>query len=201
MKLILISSEGQNEQEHVLLNSFFEEGLETFHLRKPRWTLSETRAYLERIPTEYHNRIVVHDHYRLATETDLRGIHRTARNEVSWSDVKEMDVQKSTSCHGLRELADVDSSFTYAFLSPVFDSISKQGYKQAFEHTELETFLNTQECVDTIALGGVHPENILQCSKMGFNGVAVLGAIWNDENPLEAYRNLNKTCQESVLTY
>ena len=59
----------------------------------------------------------------------------------------------SRSLHSLAELRS-SSGLEYAFLSPIFDSISKQGYKAAFEEEKLRQAL-ADNSVPVIALGGL----------------------------------------------
>ena len=48
-----------------------------------------------------------------------------------------------------------------------------------------------------IALGGIDLENIEKTLENGFDNVALLGSIWNSENPLKQF----KLCQKIVLLY
>ena len=60
----------------------------------------------------------------------------------------------STSFHELGQLrGDWGAALDYAFLSPVFDSISKEGYGAAFEETALTAALSSTT-MPIVALGG-----------------------------------------------
>lgn len=112
-------------------------------------------------------------------------------------------LRQSISCHSINELLDLDNfgrSFAdryytgqdstiqhsegqypygqfypyYATLSPIFDSISKQGYKAAFNFDELQSALSKLK-LPVIALGGVTPEKIPLLTTLGFKGAAMLG--------------------------
>ena len=86
----------------------------------------------------------------------------------------------SKSCHSLKEIQNI-SNFNYVFLSPIFDSISKTGYTQAFSRTELLQAKNAGIINEKIiALGGITPENMLQITDYGFGGIAILGGLWGD---------------------
>ncbi|GAB3828156.1 hypothetical protein GCM10028895_41300 [Pontibacter rugosus] len=43
-----------------------------------------------------------------------------------------------------------------------------------------------------IALGGVTAEKLPLVQEMGFKGAAVLGAVWEQPNPVEAFKELLK---------
>ena len=68
----------------------------------------------------------------------------------------------------------------YVFLSPIFDSISKKGYKHSFFNKDLEEAgINGIINERVVALGGVTPEYIPQLRAWNFGGAAFLGDIWN----------------------
>ena len=66
-------------------------------------------------------------------------------------------------------------------LSPIYDSISKQGYKAAFSESEMKKACE-KGIIDhqVIALGGIDSSHILHLTNMGFGGIAVLGMIHKD---------------------
>lgn len=84
----------------------------------------------------------------------------------------------SRSCHTLEELKQYEGKLDYAFLSPIYDSISKPGYGSNFAQTELQETLEKTN-LPVIALGGITPEKFDDVQKMGFSGVAMLGGFWN----------------------
>ena len=90
----------------------------------------------------------------------------------------------SRSCHSLEEISDNLAVCDYLFLSPIFDSISKQGYGAAFDRKELEQAAARQLLQDKVyALGGVCAENIGTLLQIGFHGAAVLGDLWQAAVP------------------
>ena len=89
------------------------------------------------------------------------------------------------SCHTLEEVSRNKLKSDYVFLSPIFDSISKQGYHAAFTEETLRQ-AHHAGIIDkqVIALGGITPTNARKALSLGFGGVAVLGDIWQSENPV-----------------
>lgn len=81
------------------------------------------------------------------------------------------------SCHTLQEIRNADG-FEYQTLSPVFDSISKQGYYSCFDINALSGEIAGK---NVIALGGITPEHFLLLREKGFMGAALLGYIWNGD--------------------
>ena len=67
----------------------------------------------------------------------------------------------------------------YVFLSPIFDSISKKGYKSAFSFRELKKcFDNKVFDNNVVALGGVTIRNISTLEQIGFSSCALLSELW-----------------------
>lgn len=177
MKLIVITKPTYFVEEDKIITALFDEGLELLHLRKPDTAPVYAERLLTLIPEKYRKRIVVHGHFYLKDEYKLKGIHINRRNPIV---PENYSGQLSTSCHSLDEVAQKKSSFDYLFLSPIFDSISKEGYTSAFTSEEIRKAAS-EKVIDkhVIALGGVGTDTILQAKDYGFGGVAVLGDLWN----------------------
>ncbi len=194
-----------NEAEQII--RLFEDGLQILHLRKPNSSLADYERLIREIPAQYHNRIVLHEHFHLVKKYGLRGMHLKASpnpskgGELLAHDILMSNEQRHTSppsgglggatlsksCHTIEELRDIDG-FDYVFLSPVFDSISKIGYQSAFSDEVLQKasedgLINEK----VIALGGVTFENMGLLKKYNFGGVAMLGAVWGSppKSPLK----------------
>jgi thiamine-phosphate pyrophosphorylase len=104
----------------------------------------------------------------------------------------------STSFHSLQQLrTDWGPALSYAFLSPVFDSISKTGYSAArFDRCELLQTLD-QCSFPVVALWGIASDNIQEAKDMGFGGAAVIGSIWQADNPVTAWERLQQAADEA----
>lgn len=152
--------------------------VDRLHLRKPWASEQAVEQLLRSIPERLYPRIVIHDHYRLASRYGLAGIHLTGRHPERPSDWLG-DV--STGCHSIEELKrkKAEGEYAYLSLSPIFDSISKAGYKAAFSPRELEQ-AREEGIIDrqVLALGGVTFDRIPLALSMGFGGVMILGDAW-----------------------
>ena len=98
----------------------------------------------------------------------------------------------STSLHDADEINTLTPLWDYVFLGPVFSSISKPGY----ENKVLETLvLEKKHSPEIFALGGISPDNAGSILNKGYDGIAVLGAIWlNPGRALETFKSLQKIC-------
>lgn len=175
MKLIVITTPDFFEGENRIIAALFEEGMEKLHLRKPQSTRKKMEALIKTIPHAWYSRIVLHDHFELAKDYQLAGIHLNSRNTVIPEGFKG---SISRSCHSLQEIQDY-CRFDYVFLSPVFQSISKEGYGSGFSSEVLKKAASAGVINQkVIALGGLSEKTIPAIAGLGFGGVAVLGALW-----------------------
>ena len=180
MKLILLTPPDSFVEEDKILSALFEEGLDLLHLRKPGTEPVYSERLLTLLPESHHDQIVVHDHFYLKDEFNLRGIHLNSRNPEAPAGYKG---HISKSFHHLDELKAEKKAFNYAFLSPIFDSISKSDYTAAFDMKTLEE-ASARGIIDkkVMALGGITTENMAVVKDLGFGGVVILGDLWNRFN-------------------
>jgi thiamine-phosphate pyrophosphorylase len=187
MKLIVFTRPACFAGEAEAIDRLFRQGVDVLHLRKPGVPGAEVLQLLEEIPTEWHGRIMLHD-FDFGNRFALKGLHLNHRRPLPPAGFHGC---LSAACHSLDEVALQKPKVDYVFLSPIFDSISKQGYSSGFTPEVLQ-----QACAEglidaqVMALGGVSMERIPQLAAWGFGGVALLGDIWNrlgDSNAFADY--------------
>ena len=176
MEWIVITSPGFLQGEADFIDRLFGHGLDRLHLRKPGADIGECRRLLDGISREWLPRIVVHDNFGLCREYGLGGVHLNGRNPMA---PPNHEGSVSRSCHSLEEISRYKGECDYLTLSPIFNSISKQGYMAAFEPEQLAAARDSG-LIDrrVMALGGVTLENIPRVKELGFGGVAILGDVW-----------------------
>ncbi|WP_289039830.1 thiamine phosphate synthase [uncultured Zobellia sp.] len=200
--IVLIAPETDVPNELELLNKLFQEGLAYYHLRKPHKDYEGHSAYLEKIDSKFHGRVVVHLYHELIADFNLKGIHfqeQKRRDVLIGNELKEKEVRTllnnylvslgvesakiktiSSSFHEPNELQDCNFNFDYHLLSPVFSSISKKGYEgRIFDVNHMDKKI--------IGMGGVTKNNLDEIQKLGFQGIGVLGGIWNSKTPIEDF--------------
>ena len=195
MYLIIITEPQFTDNEAAIIAQLLRWGVDLVHLRKPESSAEELAKLIEAIPTAYHNRLVLHDHFDLAAHFTLHGLHLNRRNSVLPPNHKGT---VSQSCHTLDEVKVCKTKCNYVFLSPVFNSISKLGYTSAFTPKALSE-AKKQGLIDqkVVALGGITAANIDKTKYYGFGGVALLGDIWSrtaDKNFEEYVRKIVEIC-------
>ena len=176
MKLIAITKPYFYEGEAAFIKRLFESGFDIVHLRKPNSDIDNCRNILNELSSEERSRIVVHDYPELYYEFSLKGIHI---NKNVTCLPKDYQGFKTRSCHSLEEVKLYKDDFDYVFLSPIFDSISKQGYKSAFSEEMLRT-ASREGIIDekVVALGGVTYDRISLLKDLGFGGAAMMGGAF-----------------------
>jgi thiamine-phosphate pyrophosphorylase len=181
MKLIVISSPINIESESETILLLFKADLKYFHLRKPNLSLREFEYFLDRIPKQYLNRVIIHQHHELIEKYPLKGVHYT-QHLINFKYLDSQDkIHRSKSCHSIIEIQENSFDYDYVFLSPIYPSISKPGYQNSFDFDRLKTFLkNTDKIPEIIALGGINTDRIAEVKQIGFDGVAILGTIWQE---------------------
>ncbi|MEJ7559766.1 MAG: thiamine phosphate synthase [Pedobacter sp.] len=194
MELIVISSPVPVVDEAKIINSLFESGLKFFHLRKPGCSHQDIRALLKEIDPKYCPSIALHQCHEIAADYGIDRLHLPENKRREWGSpgftgYSEQAYLLSTSAHCLEDLYDLNG-FDYVFFSPVFNSISKPDYGAVISPDfELDTKIKTK----VMALGGISADNINQIGSMGFDGAAVLGALWNDpSNALKMFNDLKQ---------
>lgn len=184
MKLVVITRPDFFEGETDIVNDLFRSGMERLHLRKPKASEDELSAWLQSIDRQHYGRIVLHDCFSLVEKFSLGGVHLNSRNPEAPENIQGITVSRS--CHSIDEVAEHKGRCNYLFLSPIYDSISKEGYGAAFSCIELKRAAE-EGIIDSqvFALGGVSLEHIPEIRSLGFGGAAVLGALWQAADPVK----------------
>lgn len=203
-EIIVLTQESFDNQEHIWIDKLFDAGLNCLHIRKPKSSIKQMEELLEKINKEHHFKIVIHQHHHLITKYNLKGIHLSSkfRTQSRFFNVETLILASkvkgktvSTSIHSTVELRLVNGIYDYCFLSPVFDSISKQGYKGRYEFfLDLKEYKRKETKV--YALGGVCNENVIKLKHTDFDGFAVMGYLWESKNPVEAFLELKNSINE-----
>ncbi|WP_445455849.1 thiamine phosphate synthase [Flavobacterium sp. HNIBRBA15423] len=195
--MIVISNPEEIMNEINIIHALFENGMELFHIRKPDYSKDKMQSFISKINSKYHSKLVLHHYHDLAEEFQIKRLHFTEKDRLTILGRFLKPVRYfSTSVHSITDFNDLPNDFDYAFLSPIYPSISKENYvstKNAFEEIKKRTNWHTK----LIALGGISAENIEKTVHNGFDDIALLGTIWNSKNPIENF----KKCQQIIRLF
>ena len=167
------------------------EGADSILLRKPGWLEADYASLLSGADPACYSKLMIADHATLCERYGLQGLHfgEATRANITGEQLNKWQQKGwllSTSIHSVDTLHVASNNWNQLLLSPVFDSISKQGYRAAFE----ESFrLNKDRFKgNVLALGGINYITAGKARDMQFDGIALLGAIWgNPENALSEF--------------
>ncbi|HEY6901824.1 MAG TPA: thiamine phosphate synthase [Puia sp.] len=171
---------GEADQLEGLLDS----GLTKLHVRKPEGV---AEGLLDRLAPRWSAQLVLHGSRGLAERYGIAQVHG---GRHLWDGRGAV----STSVHSWVELATLPAGLEYAFISPLFDSISKPGYRANSDL--LERVKGTWPCLP-VGLGGISAANIGEMLRTGWKGAAVLGWIWGEpDKAVSRFKELKKIIDE-----
>lgn len=172
---IVITAPEPQPCEAEIITRLLREGTATLvHIRKPGRPVEEVRELLGAIPSALHPQLRLHDSFGLLEEFPLvGGVHVGSRNPVASLRARCVSVSAHTPQQALAAAPCTD----YLTISPVYDSISKPGYRAAIDPADMA---EANRRGHVIALGGVTPERFHELKKAGFSGAALLGYVWSD---------------------
>ena len=197
--LVVISKEELFPGEAEKIKALFEAGLEVFHLRK-RAPADDFRRLIASIDPVFHPQIALHEHHELAGDFDIKRLHfpeaeRNAMKTIELEELQKEGYVLSTSVHTMEMYEKLPSCFSYTFFGPVFDSISKEGYR-AVVPAGFEFQLKNKS-VEVIGLGGLDASNMGHVQRMKFDGAALLGAIWSiPPDPVAAFKTIQSAWKQ-----
>ncbi|WP_410881069.1 thiamine phosphate synthase [Myroides sp. DW712] len=198
--MVVITPEYNHPKELSLANEMLARGLPLLHIRKPYWTFEQLEHWVEKISYQHQDRLVIHiptpvinnclkvfkQYSRLINSIKAQYAHLSTENCSLVNNYMSELPYLSTSVHNSTESKQLSTRHRRAFLSPVFTSISKRGYHPTIDWTSI---LQAWEFpwIQTVALGGITPEYIPIIQAQGFDDFAVLGAIWQAQEPLKIF--------------
>ncbi len=205
MKIILYTSPKEIVNEIEIISQLFEIGVDYLYIRKPELDDFSLVDFVEKIPEPYWKKCISTSMI-ITKEFNLGGYHFTRdiliKNEKYHTKVLEWLYQhqkiSSASAHSINELERLNGHFKHLIVSPIFPSISKENHSYPWNYSKLNDCLNsssTQPKSLCFAVGGIDINKIEMIKNTNFDGIGLLGAIWN--HPEKAKLNFQKI-KESI---
>lgn len=165
------------KEKQIIKNLLQNNEIEYFHIRKPEFTSMQMSLWLEDLPLAIRKRLSLHDCLEVAKEFQIGGVHLNKRNNYAIPSGYEGRISRS--CHSIEEVKEWKSKCDYVFLSPIYNSISKEGYEAKFSKEELRKAVK-QGVIDenVFALSGVEPSKFSELKEIGFSAAAIMGFLW-----------------------
>lgn len=165
-------------KDFLLYNELFAKGLHCLVLRMPKASCQEYEDALLHIEPQYRKRIIICDHYHLIKKVGLGGAHLRKEQRYLYDEVRGYTDRVTTSTHSFEELSSLPFTPTFAFLSPIYNSICKIGYKPVITLDECPVHLAALP-FPVVALGGIAPDKVKEALTYGFAGVAAMGYFYD----------------------
>lgn len=182
--IAVITQENFLPNEHQYLQHMLDEGLQYLHIRKPWCNADEHKKWLDKASPELLKISVLHQFHQHASEYPVMGLHLKSGNSTETEAF-------SKSFHSVEEIQSSTINLNYAFLSPVFSSVSKVKYEGKLQ--EFAAINKVQKPFPVLALGGVTEDRIAQVYKYKFDGFALLGYLWEKpETAAEKFKKMQK---------
>ncbi|WPQ64125.1 thiamine phosphate synthase [Chitinophaga sancti] len=186
----IITHTGKINHEPTLWLQLLQAGADSILVRKPGWQEADYEMLLLEANPSCYPHLIIADHPALCERYGLLGIHfgEAIRGSVSQEELlrfQQLGCMLSTSIHSVMTLQVVSNIWNQVLISPVFDSISKTGYKAAFDtnfRLDKDGYAG-----NVLALGGINQHTADKARHMLFDGIALHGAIW--QHPERAVRN------------
>lgn len=177
-------------------------GATFIQLREKNATYEETVALareIKKLTDKYHVPFVIDDNVEAAKEVDADGVHigQSDTEAKRARDILGENKIIGVSAGNLKEAIDAEKNGAdYIGIGAMFDTSTKK------DHTDM-TFEEAKKITDTVkipvvAIGGINKNNILELKGTGIDGVAVISAIFAQQDRYSAAKELLELSKEIV---
>lgn len=213
LKFILITNRNICKTKLVdIISQAIDGGVETVQLREK--DLSTVKLYnlaseIREITKKNGANLIINDRVDIALAVDADGVH------LGWQSleiemVRRMIGQEKMigfSAHNLQEAEKAENcGADYITISPIFDTAYKDYFIKPLGTDEIGK-IKEQINIPVIALGGINENNVNDVLENGADGIAVMSAILQSENPRQSASRLYKEIkrnesksEEKILT-
>lgn len=188
----VMSPISERADEKKILLGLFENGLSAFHLRRPRWPIARVKAWLEELPPQIRSRVILHQFPQLVRRCGAGGFHIDHGEKLPLA-AKELG-EISARCEDFQSMLKVAKFAHRIMLGPVFPP---EKYDVTVPRRTLEEYAACARYWrahggknQMLAFGGVNEENVKNCRKAGFDGFVAVGAVWDADSPVKAFKKL-----------
>lgn len=206
MKIILYTAPKPVTNEIEVITTMLSNGVDYLYLRRENRDSHYWSSFVEQIPAEWHDKIICSD-FRTLHEMQLGGFHFKAEmlgmmeeKDIleNLSMMRKESIRSSRTVRSVEEIKANDGKYDILLVAPIFESISKQGHSKTWDFDALKAYLHHRSGSSEIfALGGVDADKVDMLYLLGFDGMALLGAIWEQpEQALTNFQKIKERCQQ-----
>lgn len=152
------------------------------------------------VTDKYNIPFVINDNVMLCKEIDADGVHVGA-DDMSVSEARKIlgndKIIGGTARTLERAIQAYNEGADYLGIGAVFTTTTKEGTTHMTK--DLANKINSAVPIPTVAIGGINSENVSQLKGYGVSGIAVVSAIFAQENITDACIKLKKL-SESIFS-
>ena len=179
------------ERDHIL--GLLHSGLHRLHIYKPRLDRRALIDFLHQIPPVFHPRLVLHQHVDLACRFDVGGVLLPsgigARVRAAVMRMRRPGIVIHATTRDPRSVIRLKRWADRVLLGPVVQKMGETSFRELLSPADLQLVVQNHSA-DTIAIGGVYPETIDEIRDRGFGVVALQGAVWKTDDPVQSFLDL-----------
>lgn len=198
MKTIIYTPEVEVQNEIEIITQLLDAGADFLYIRKPELDDFSLVDFVEKIPEQYWKQCICTSMI-ITKEFNLGGYHFTRdiiQKNTNYNDkvlewLHGNNKISSVSAHSINDIKNYSERFKHVIVSPLFPSISKENHSYDWDFNDLQLTINDARLKSQLfAVGGVDTSKIETVKNLNFNGVGLLGAIWQDSG--NEINNFNK---------
>nr|WP_314662937.1 thiamine phosphate synthase [uncultured Prevotella sp.] len=178
MKLVIMTKSTYFVEEDKILSMLFEEGLDSLHISKADTSPLYLERLLSLLPSEYHRKITIHQHFNMKNEFSLGGIHL---DNSSVAVPRGYRGSISRTCDDVMQLKAMKKQSDYVFLKNIHQP-REQAEKEERVLSDLELDEAYRQGIlgrHVYAMGGVTIDDIPILRELDFGGVVVRNDLWD----------------------
>ncbi|QIP14607.1 thiamine phosphate synthase [Spirosoma aureum] len=193
--LVGITDDSPQSQNIHTLSALFDKGLDLLYWRTSPY--AEAMNYL--FPADWQSMVLLAGDNAMAVPAPFRWHLKESNRQLlppdEYSTYARRPQSFSTSIHDLRDWLLLAGQVELVFYSPIFPSISKPGYGPSARLDTVAQQLKTiREKYDKlpllIGLGGIDENNVAMVKQAGFDGAALMGALWQQTDPIAGFERI-----------
>lgn len=206
MELMAMTTHDKFRSEIYIVIKLFENGLETLHLKKPKFSKNHYKNYINQIPKKYHNRIIIHNHFTLIYRFNLKGINISKKIKPSKLFLFFFKFLKNGkkiihTCHSINQIKELNTKkYNYIVAGPIFKSNNETiKTNDKFDENQIKEIIFSYP-KKIVFYGGINPETLNSLNNNHLYGFIILGALWYNQykQPLDVFLGLKKRVNETI---
>ena len=178
MKLVIMTKSTYFVEEDKILSMLFQEGLDSLHISKADTSPLYLERLLSLLPSEYHRKITVHQHFNMKNEFSLGGIHL---DNSSIAVPRGYRGYLSRTCEDVMQLKAMKKQSDYVLLKNIHQP-REQTEKEERVLSDLELDEAYRQGIlgrNVYAMGGITIDDIPILRELDFGGVVVRNDLWD----------------------